>query len=205
MKRLIRAALCLLVLTAVPVFAQQKKESEAEQVRESTGTTEHGEPAVIWGWLNFLMLAGGLGYVIKKNVGPYFAQRSKQIRQGIAEAEDVRADAEARIAEVEGRLANLQPEIEALRREALQEQEAEAARVRHEAAAELAKIQARLGEEIAAAGKTARLELRRYSAELALKLAEQKIAAQMSAGIEDRLVASFIEHLSHPAVRVQST
>jgi F-type H+-transporting ATPase subunit b len=205
MKRVMRSALCLLALTAVPLLAQQKKESEADQVRESTGTTEHGEPAVIWGWLNFLMLAGGLGYVVKKNVGPYFAQRSKQIRQGIAEAEDVRAEAEARIAEVEGRLANLQPEIEALRREALQEQEAEGQRMRQEAAAELAKIQARLAEEIAAAGKTARLELRRYSAEMALRLAEQKIRAQMSERIEDRLVTSFIEHLSRPAARVQST
>jgi len=141
---------------------------------------------------------GGLGYIVKKNAGPYFVKRSLEIRKGMIEADEARAAADAKVAEVERRLASLEAEIEALRRDARQEGAAEAHRVRHEGAAEMAKIQHHLTGEIASAGKAARLELRRYSAELALGLAEQKIAARMSPETEDRLVTSFVAHLGHP-------
>ncbi len=122
--------------------------------------------------MNFLVLAGGLGYLIKKHGGPYFAQRSEQIRKGMDDAERARAEADAKVAEVDRRLANLKSEIEALKRNAQQEADAEAQRVRREADAEMAKIQTHLADEIASASKAARLDLRRYSAGLALSLAE---------------------------------
>jgi len=184
------AALVLLLAVESPARAQQR-ESEADKVAESTGVTEHG-PDVFWGWMNFLLLAGGLGYLIKKNAGPYFAQRSLEIRKGMADAEAERAASDAKVAEVDRRLANLQTEIEALRDGAKQEAEADAQRVRREAAAEMTKIQSRVAEEIASAAKSATLELRRYSADLALALAEQKIAARLSPETQDRLVGSFV-------------
>jgi F-type H+-transporting ATPase subunit b len=196
MKRLAFVAIVFLLSAKLPVRAQ---ESEAQKVKESTGATEHGEPALIWGWANFLLLAGGLGYVIKKNAGPYFAKRSQEIRKGMMEAEAVRAESDAKVAEVDRRLANLQSEIEAMRRNAQQEAEAEHERVRREAAAEMAKIQGHLAEEIASASKAARLELRRYSAELALGLAEKKIAARMSPESQDRLVKTFIATMAQAA------
>jgi len=184
------AALFLMLYVTFPASAQ-KPESEAQKVAESEGVTEHG-PDVFWGWVNFLLLAGGLGYLIKKHGGPYFAQRSLEIRKGMADAEAARAASDAKVAEVDRRLASLHTEIEALRRSAQQEAEADAQRVRREAAAEMAKIQSHAGEEIAAAGKSATLELRRYSSDLALALAERKIAARMSPTIQDRLVGSFV-------------
>lgn len=191
------AALVLLLFLKFPASAQQH-ESEAQKVAESTGVTERG-PNVFWGWLNLLVLAGGLGYVIKKNAWPYFAQRSLEIRKGIADAEAARAASDAQIAQVDRRLANLATEIEALRRSAQEEAEADAQRVRREAAAEMAKIQSRVAEEIASAGKSATLELRRYSAELALGLAAQKIAARMSPSIQDRLIRIFVATMAHAA------
>jgi F-type H+-transporting ATPase subunit b len=187
------AALALMLFVKLPARAQ---ETEAEKVKESAGVTEHG-PNVFWGWANFLLLAGGLGYVIKKNAGPYFAKRSLEIRKGMADAEAARAASDAKVAEVDRRLASLQTEIEALRRNAQQEAEADAERVRHEAAAEMAKIQVHLTEEIAAASKSATLDLRRYSAELALGLAEQKIAARLSPEAQDRLVGTFVTAMAH--------
>ena len=189
MKRLTIFAIA--ALAAAPAFAQPR-ENEAEKVKDGTGVTEHGKPDVIWGWANFLLLAGGLGYIIKKNAGPYFAKRSQEIRKGMIEADAARAESDAKVAEVNRRLANLQSEIDAMRHNAQQEAEAEAERARREATAELAKIQAHLTEEIAAASKAARLELRRYSAELALGLAEQKIAARVSPDTQDRLVKTFV-------------
>jgi len=200
MKRLARcsmAALVLMLFVKFPAPAQER-ETEAEKVKEAQGVTEKG-PNVFWGWINFALLAGGLGYVIKKNAGPYFAQRSLEIRKGMADAEAARAASDAKVAEVDRRLANLQAEIEALRRGAQQEAEADAERVRREAAAEVAKIQSHLVDEIASAAKSATLELRRYAADLALALAEQNIAARMSPQTQDRLVGSFVAAMAHTA------
>jgi F-type H+-transporting ATPase subunit b len=187
MKRLLLIAACAAALTA-PLPAQ----SVSERVKESQGVTEHGTSEILWGWANFVILAVGLGYLVKKYGGPYFAQRSLEIRRGLLEADTARAESEAKVADVDRRLANLQHEIEALRQGARQEGESEAERVRREAENEMAKIQAHVAEEIAAASKSARLELRRYSAELALHLAEQKIAARLTPETDDRLVMSFV-------------
>jgi F-type H+-transporting ATPase subunit b len=198
-----RFLLCAgLLFAALPVSAQEQ-ETEAKRIAESRGVTEHGN-LVFWGWLNFFLLAGGLGYIVKKNGGPFFAQRSEHIRKGMAEAEKARAEAEAKVAEVDRRLANLAEEIEMLRKTALEEGKAEGQRVRREAAEEMAKIQARTTEEIAAAGKAARLELRRYSASLALGLAETKIAARLSPQIQDGLVNGFMTHLSQLPLHVEN-
>lgn len=196
MKRLALASLAVGLLATLPALGQ--RQSEAQKVAESTGVTEHG-PDVIWGWLNFLLLAGGLTYLIKKHAGPYFAQRALDIRKGMADADVARAASDAKVAEVDRRLASLGAEIEALRRSAQQEAEADAERGHREAAAEMAKIQAHLAEEIAAASKSAILELRRNTAELALALAEQKIAARMSPEADDRLVGTFVATLAHAA------
>jgi F-type H+-transporting ATPase subunit b len=196
MKRPASAALTLFLLAGSPVLAQQQSESEAERVAGSTGATEHGSSTMFWGWINFALLAGGLGYVIKKNAGPYFAKRSLEIRKGMVEADEARAEAEAKVADVDRRLANLEAEIEALRHDARLEEEAEAQRAQRDAAAEMAKVQAQLADEVAAAGKAAALELRRYSAELALGLAEHKIATRMSPEIQGRIVKSFVTQLA---------
>jgi F-type H+-transporting ATPase subunit b len=193
MKRLALMAMVFLLFARVPARAQ---ESEAQKVKESTGVTEHGSSEMIWGWANFLLLAGGLGYVIKKNAGPYFARRSQEIRKGMVEAEAARAESEAKVAAVDRRLANLGAEIETLRSNAQKEAEAEAERVQREAAAEMTKIQGHLAEEIASASKAARLELRRYAAELALGLASQKIAARLSPETQARLVRTFVSAMA---------
>ena len=82
------------LFVSAPVRAQQH-ETEAERIKESTGVTEKG-PNIIWGWANFIILAGGLGYLIKKHAGPYFAQRSLEIRKGMADAEAERIASEAK-------------------------------------------------------------------------------------------------------------
>jgi F-type H+-transporting ATPase subunit b len=200
MKRL--ACLFLLAIFVKWPAAAQQHESEAQKVAESTGVTEHG-PDVIWGWANFVLLVGGLGYLVKKNAGPYFAQRSVEIRKGMADADAARAASDAKVAEVDRRLASLETEIAAMRSNAQKEAEADAERTRREAAAELAKIQSHLAEEIAAAAKSATLELRRYSAELALGLAEQKIAARMSPETQDRLVRTFVATMANAGSGVE--
>lgn len=148
-----------------------------------------------WEWANFILLAGGLGYLIGKNAGPAFDARGRRIRKDMVEAEEAKKDADARAAAVERRLARLSEEIAALREEAKHEEEAEHARFDRQIAAEVAKIEAHAEQEIEAAGKAARMELKRYAAELALVLAEQKLRGNISPEVEDRLVRGFVRNI----------
>src|SRR5215472_13237635 len=151
------------LVVASPVLAQHEGPAPAEHATEEHGNLE------IWKWANFALLAGGLGYLIKKNVGPYFASRSEEITRNLAESEQIRREAEENAARVEKRIANLGEEVAALRAEAAKEQAADQERFRQQAAAEVAKIQQHAEQEIASAAKAARLELRSYSARLAIE------------------------------------
>jgi len=189
MKKLALAAVfgtCLLLQAQSPAPTTESKD-EAEEV------------SPIWAWANFAILAAALGYLVVKKGGPWFAARSLAIRKGIAEAAEIRKNAEAQAAEVDRKLAGIGVEIEALRGRARQEQAAEAERIRQQMAADLARIQEHASREIDAAGKTARLELKRYAAELAVDLAEQKIRRQMTPAIQSALVENFVRDLDHPA------
>jgi F-type H+-transporting ATPase subunit b len=178
MKRL--GTLALVVgFTAAPIFAEDQE----------------GGSLQIWKWANFVVLAGGIGYLVGKKGGPFFAARSVKIHKDMVEAGEVRKDAEARAAEVERRLANLEAEIAALRAESQKEDVAETGRFGRHTAAEIVKTQAHAEQEIAAAGKAARMELKRYCAELAVGLAEEKIRARMTPDTQAALVRGFVRDL----------
>ena|ERR1035438_1602241 len=146
-------------------------------------------------WANFLLLAGLIGYFVGKNAGPFFASRSAAIRKDMEDSLKQQQDAEARARAVELRLANLEAEIAALRAETQAEEASEDDRAAARTAAEVAKIEAHAQQEIVSAGKAARMDLQRYTAELAIGLAEQKVRARMTPATEDSLVQGFVRNL----------
>jgi len=188
-----------LFLGAFTISAQETPPATSEKAAKSEKSAEAEEVSPVWAWANFFILAGALGYLVAKKGGPWFASRSLAIRKGIADADQIRTDAEARAAAVDRRLAGLQSEIEALRDHARGEQAAEAERLRQQNAADLARIQAHAEREIDSAGKTARMELKRYAAQLAVDLAEQKIRRQMTPTLQSSLVENFVHDLDRPS------
>jgi F-type H+-transporting ATPase subunit b len=187
MKRFARFARLAVVLgvMAAAGLAQEKRE----------GGEAEGGNVQMWKWANFLVLAGALGYMIGKNAPAFFAARSTQIRKDMIEAGEERAQAEARAAAVDLRLANLEAEIASIRSDSQKEVQAETERLTQHTSAEIAKIQAHAEQEIVAAGKAARLELKRHAAELAIGLAEEKIRARMTPDAQDGLVRGFVRDL----------
>ncbi|HLI84147.1 MAG TPA: hypothetical protein VKV17_09540 [Bryobacteraceae bacterium] len=173
--------LALAVASAIPAFAQ-----------EGGGQTE---PSPAWVIANFVILAAGLAWMVAKTAGPYFQTRLAKIRQDIVQGEEARREAERRSAEVARRLANLDKEIAALRAESQKELENQLQRMREKTAADRERIRIHSDQEIAAAGKAARAELKRYVAELAIGLAERKIRARMNVATQDALIGGFVENL----------
>jgi F0F1-type ATP synthase membrane subunit b/b' len=159
------------------------------------GSQAGGSNVQAWKWANFLLLAAGLGYLIRKSGGPFFAARKQSISKDISESEQIRRDAESRAAEVDRRLANLSADIAALRAASEREAQSETERLAAHTAAEIVKVQAQATHEIASAQKAARMDLRRYTGELAVRLAEQKVRARMSPAAQDMLVRGFVRDL----------
>jgi len=200
MRRAILGTIFALALAAGGAFAQEHAGGAS---KEGAGHSESGHGGGhagldLWKWANFALLAGVLGWAIKKNAGPWFSARSREIRKQMVEAEELRTEALNKTKNIEARLANLRTEIEGMRQAALAEAVSETERLRRQAEAEIGKIQEQAQQEIEAAGKQARLELRRYSAELSVGLAEQRIRARMTAGAQDALVRAFIDNLDQP-------
>jgi F-type H+-transporting ATPase subunit b len=189
MKRPFVLSLVFGLALLAPCFAQEGG-SHSEQEDSSQE---------IWKVANFIILVGALGFLIGKSAGPFFAARLRGIREDMLQGEEARKDAERRSAEVDLRLAHLDLEIADLRRNAQIESDQERERMTRQLAAEIGKVRTRAEEEIAAAGKTARTELKRYVAELAIGLAEQKIRARVNVDVQDELIGAFTDGLDNPA------
>lgn len=196
-----RPALCVAFLfTATFAFADQQAEPAhgAPSGAAAHGSEEggHGNESVqTWKLVNFGLLAVGLGWVIAKNAGPFFRGRTETIRQAIDEARQIRADAEARAAEIDRRLASLGSEIEKMSASAREEMSAESSRIQEETRRLSARLQAQAEQEIASAGKNAEAELHAHAARLALDLAEKKVRARMTPDLQGSLVERFVASL----------
>ena len=194
MSALLRIALP--VVAAAGMLAQEHPPAPAHAAGAPHGeaAAEHG-PSIVWKWANFVLLAGGLGYLIGRHAPAFFRSRTDEIQQGMANAARIKKDADLRVAEVERRLATLEQEIAALRSGSVAEMAAEAKRIQEETARQLAKTQEQAEQEIASAAKTARKELKAYSADLAVSLAEQKVQSRLTPAVEQNLIDAFVTDL----------
>jgi F-type H+-transporting ATPase subunit b len=178
-----------------PAQHVQRHEDAAQRLAREAEEERPMPNELLWKLANFAVLAGGLGYLIAKTAGPYFRSRGEEIQQGIADAAQVRAEAEARAAAIESKIGNLSGEIESIRAASKAEITAEGARVQAETEAQIAKVQKQAEMEIASAAKHASLELKAYSAQLALALAEKQIRQRLDAGTQEDLANAFVNDL----------
>ncbi len=143
--------------------------------------------------LNFAVIAGVIGWGMKKFMPGAFRDRTASIQKAMEEARKASEDANRRLSDIEGRLSRLDQEIASLRSSAEQEGRAEEERIRAATEEERHKVVQSAEQEIAAAARSARHDLKAFVAELAVTIAEQKIRVAPN---EDReLVRSFAEHL----------
>jgi len=182
MKRLILLA----VLSVAFAFGQEAEHGSAAEAHE---------PSILWKWANFALLAAGLSFLAGKHLGPFFASRSAKIQSGLQEARKQSELSEARVRDIEKKIANLDAEMKDLREHGRKEMAAEGERIRTETARSIAKIQSNAEMEIAAAAKLARHELKAYSADLAVQLAAGQIRDRMDASTEQKLVNVFVTQL----------
>ncbi len=113
----------------------------------------------------------------------------------MAESKRLLLESTERARAIEQRLAGLDREIQGLRVQATAEMTAEHERLERQAEESVRKVFALAEQEMAAAAKAARLELKSYAASLAVELAEKKIAGQITPQVQRGLVGGFVRSL----------
>lgn len=156
---------------------------------------DEGGSMIWWKWANFAILAAGLGYLIGKNVPPLFRKQSEEIQNALAESAKIKQEAAAYAASVEARLADLQNEIQKLRTDAHAEMTAESERIRRETEHHVQRIREQSVQELDLMTRAAKDDLRKYAAELAIGLAEERIRFRMNPELQDRLANGFVREL----------
>ena len=173
----------------------------AERGPEETAAAEHKQKSeghkheLLFKWINFAILVGGLGYILRKPLANFFVQRSASIRKSLDEGRKALEASQAQLQAAEDKLRRFEEEMASFRAAALEEMKAEREHLRRTTAAEIEKMMDSLRVQIEVATKQARLELKLYGAQQAVEMARQMIGQRLDDAGQRRLVADFVARL----------
>src|SRR3954470_15296367 len=189
------AAALVLSMTAFSAALAAQQSHEPQPASEAA--QPHGQTLVqtIAKIVNFAILGGVLVYFLKSPVSAYLVSRSTQIRQDLVTAAETRATAAAQLIEIERRMQALPAELEKLRAQGEQDLRAEQARIAQAAAAERERLIAQMHREIEARLRMARRQLTEHAADLAIRVAEERIRRMITPDDQLRLVDRYAAQL----------
>lgn len=173
--------------------AQFKRSPSVQLVAKLTGLSlEHAYWLSVV--LNFAVIALVIVWLSKKNLPGIFRNRTASIQKAMEEARKASDEANRRLAGIEARLSRLDIEIGEMRAVAEKEAAAEEQRIKAAAEEDARKIVESAEQEIAAAAKAARRDLKAYAADLAVSLAKKQI--RVDDATDQALVRNFAQQLS---------
>jgi F-type H+-transporting ATPase subunit b len=149
--------------------------------------------ARLFEYLNFAILAGAILFALLKYLPKTFRANRETIQHRLTDARTATEQSHERLAAIEQRLSRLDEEIAAISKQAEKDSLEDEARIKASIEAERQRIVEAAGQEITAAASSAKRDLRRFAAELAVDRAVQRIALTEE---DDRvLVREFAENL----------
>lgn len=149
-----------------------------------------------WKFINLAIFVGVLVYLIRKPLGNAFKTKRESIRQELIRAKQERDAALAKLAEVEARFATLDQETADIQTQSAREAESEAARIAEQTAADVEKLRDNARREIEAASAGAKRELKRFSADESVRLAEEILRGKLNQTDAAQLVNQSINGLT---------
>lgn len=187
-------------VNAVPEKREEERD-ENDAYRHSKMVTKLGSmagmspehAATAFEILNFLVLAIGVGYLATKTLPKAFRERNSSIQRHLVDARTATEEASARLNAVEERLSKLDAEIAGMRTHLEAETARDEQRIRASVEEEAAKIIAAADSEIQAATATARRDLQRHAAELAIEHASKRLV--VTAETDRLLIQGFAQRL----------
>ncbi len=178
--------LAFLILFLMPflLFMSSAEESSASNPMDFIGKV-----------INFLVLFGGLVYLLRKPLGRFLQGRADSLQVSMREAKDSRQKAELKLKEAESRLSKLDEEIKKIRHAA----DIEGAELHESIAQETNRDADRLRklarQEIDRLTRSGILEIREHMANLVTDLARRNIVDRMTGEHHASLIDRSIERL----------
>ncbi len=146
-------------------------------------------------WINLLILFGGLTYFLRQPARDFFSNRKAELQKQIRRVDEARQEAEARLAEAEERMKQLDSALDAIRRQVQEEIEHEKERIRGQAEQEVKRIVAAARREISNLGRSVRQDLKDYAAEIAVQMAADRLRDRMDSENHSKLAEQFLADL----------
>lgn len=179
-----------------------QEESENEAYRHSATVRMLGQKlglnaeqaATVFSLINFALLVIGIGWLLLKTMPKMFRDRSSTIQKHLVDARTATAEATARLSSVEARLAKLDGQIAEMRDQAEKDAVLEEQRIKASVEDEKRKILDSAEQEIASATVQARRQIQQYAADLAIDQAAKKLV--VTAETDRLLVQNFARRLT---------
>jgi F0F1-type ATP synthase membrane subunit b/b' len=149
----------------------------------------------LWKFFNLFLFIGVLVFILRKPISEAMRARREGIRRDLMRAQEERNAALAKLEEVEARLARLDEEVTSVREQARTDAVLEKERIARSADEDAQRLRDQAVREIESAGKAARQELRRFTAEQSVRLAEEMIRRDIRPEDDARLVEMSIDEL----------
>jgi F0F1-type ATP synthase membrane subunit b/b' len=148
-----------------------------------------------WKFINLALFVAIMVYLAKKPLSEAFRARRDQIRAELIRAEEEKQAALAKLITAEAKLAELETEKEEILKKARDEAAFEKKRLAEQTAIEIERLRKQKESELARLTAQTRAGLRRFSAEESIRLAEEKLRAQIDTATDTRLVKASIHDI----------
>ena len=210
------AAFGLVCALSMPTFAAAQDHDVHEtagDTAEGHGTAHHDEEhagahhdahAMDWTQIagsavNFIVLIGLIVWFARKPLGDYLRARKSGVEEALAEAQRLKLAAEAKYAEYQKRLENLDQEIIHIREDIVRSGAAERDRIVAEAEKKAARMRRDAQFQIDQQLKQLRIDLTREAASAAIRAAEKVLREKTTADDQTRLSREYLQRLGTEA------
>jgi F-type H+-transporting ATPase subunit b len=198
MKNLLMVLIFLVGITASSAInlAQEEHAVAATEAAEHAAE-EHAESpwAVVFRWINFFILFGGLGFLLKQPIAHFFEARKQEIRSGLESAQRADVEARARMSDIEKRLGRLSADVADLRHQAEQESASDRERILAEARRDVERVMDQSKQEIERVARSVEREAREHIADLVIDRSGKALRTEMTQDDQKRVVVRFINDL----------
>ncbi|MDP3278328.1 MAG: hypothetical protein Q8Q09_24280 [Deltaproteobacteria bacterium] len=162
---------------------------------DHAGVQKPNPPPLVASVINFALLAAILFFAVRRAINPSLATQRAAIESEFAEAQRLRAEAEAMHREYSDRLTHASDEFAKLRSDVEEAAQREASRVIDEAKSRAERMQGEGQALIEQEVRSLRVDLLRESVEAAVKSAEEAVKRGINAQDQARLADAFVDGL----------
>jgi F-type H+-transporting ATPase subunit b len=177
----------------------------ASPVLAAGGGSGPSASELMWQGVNLVLLLGVLFAVARKPITAYFAERREQIKQDIESADKLLAESKKQFAEWQGKLAELEAEVQTIRDETRQRAHDERDQIVAAAHDSAERIRADAVAAVDQELRRAQVELREEAANLAVDLAASIITEQVNERDRERLLDEFITRVEPATLQDSGT